>query len=202
MQPVPRLTNGSQRHLSCSRCFPYERADRDSRVTLSRRCVERRTTNGRFAFELTGQQQQRLGVSVVPSANPLESMLWTPPFGSAFWGPPRLKTRPSPGLWQCASPDPKATEQQQQVAKRHGKDSGTIVSLTKAPKSDFLNERMARSSAAGVLRFYVSLRSSTGGVDRPSDAHDDEARQSAMPRLLVALYHYMRMLAYGSLSRS
>jgi len=62
------------------------------------------------------------------------------------------------------------------------------VSLTRAPKSDFLIERMAPSSAAGTLRFCASLQSSTGGVDRPPNAHGDGAWQFAMPRLPLAFY--------------
>lgn len=94
---------------------------------------------------------------MIPRTPAPESTACAPP-ADEFSEPPRLKARPSLGLSQYPSPDPRATPQQQHVAKRHGKDSGTIASLTKAPKSDFLIERMAPSPPPELLVFYIHFQ--------------------------------------------
>lgn len=123
-----------------------------------------------------------------------------PPCGGASWGPPRLKTRTSPGLWQCVSPHPRTMDQQQQqLAERHGKDRGIIVSLTTAPKSDFLIEDMARpppqeycGSAAISSRAQAASTghqglTATGLGNPPCDVYPGIVR-------------YMRMYVYVSAS--
>ena len=126
------------------KALPASITRRTPRIGFVRFFVERWTTAGRFASELDGQQQQRLGTLVVPASNPSEST----PCVIAFWGAARRAIKPA----SCVSLDPIATEQQQKAAHRHGKESGTIASQSNDRKSDFLTDRMAVSSTTGRCR--------------------------------------------------
>ena len=130
------------------KALPASITRRTPRIGFVRFFVERWTTAGRFASELTGQQQQRLGTLVVPPRNPSESTPWATSCAIAFWGAARRAIK----LPSCISLDPIATEQQQKAAHRHGKESGTIASQSNDRKSDFLTDRMAVSSTTGRCR--------------------------------------------------